>query len=189
MKLSFEWMKCFDPDSESEYIRSLATLIGEREARKLVEIAHIYETHDWFQLLVAKNKKHIVGMLALYYEPIHGSHEAWICVCPEHRGIGVGYRIVGEFAKGALSHGIRILRVDATLAYTFSQKFIKMANCKVVGYVPMSFSFVDGKSLGSSVMAWHIFDPELLKQLEDDDENKSLDFLDNVWNVRFKVLK
>lgn len=57
MELSFEWMKCFDPDSESEYIRSLATLIGVRGARKLVEIAHIYETHDWFQLFVAKNKK------------------------------------------------------------------------------------------------------------------------------------
>lgn len=109
---------------------------------------------------------------------------------PEHRRLGVGYQIAGEFAKRALSHGIRILRVDATLAYTFSQKFIKRANCKVVGYVPMSFSFVDGKSLGSSVMAWHIFDPELLKQIEDDEnENKSLDFLDDIWNVRFKVIK
>ena len=186
MKLSFEWSKCFDAESEKAYIRSLATLIGEQGAKKLVDIAHIYESHDWMQLLVAKNKGEIVGILALYYEPLHGSHEAWICVTPEQRRKDIGYQIADELAKGALAHGIRILRADATLAYTFSQKFIKKANCKVVGYVPMSFSFVEGKSLGTAVMAWHIFDPTLVKQL-DEEENKSLDLLDNVWNVHLTI--
>lgn len=182
MNLSFEWTKGFDADSEIDYIRSLATLIGEGAARKLVEIADIYTAHDWFQVLVAKDENRIAGMLALYYEPLHGSYEGWIAVCPEYRKKRVGYRIVEEFSKGALAHGIKILRADATLAYTFSQKFIQKSQCKVVGYVPLSFSFVEGRSLGSAVMAWHIFDPELVRQLAEE-EKESLDLLNNTWTL------
>ncbi len=166
MDITYEWTSCFDPKSEKVYIQSLSTLIGETGSRKLVDIAKIYEPHDWFRLLLAKDGKIVVGMLALYYEPIHGSHEGWICVHPDYREHGIGDQIMDEFEKTAFENGIRIFRADATLAYTHSQKFLHRRGYRMVGYVPVSFSFLPGESLGGAVMVWKIFDPILMEQWE-----------------------
>ena len=166
MELSFDWKKSFDEASERVYVESLSTLIGEAAARKLVEIARIYEMHDWLRLFVASDSGNAVGMLALYYEPLHGSHEGWICVHPEYRQQRIGDEIIEEFQKTAFENGIRIFRADATLEYTRSQKFLFRRGYQAVGYVPMSFSFLPGASLGGAVMVWRIFDPALLEQWE-----------------------
>jgi N-acetylglutamate synthase-like GNAT family acetyltransferase len=166
MEITFQWMKEFDEESAKVYIQSLSTLIGQTGSQKLVDIARIYEPQDWFRLLTATNNGDIVGMLALYYEPIHGSHEGWICVHPEYRQYGIGDQIMDEFEKTAFENGIRIFRADATLAYTHSQKFLHRRGYRMVGYVPVSFSFLPGQSLGGAVMVWKIFDPLLLEQWE-----------------------
>jgi ribosomal protein S18 acetylase RimI-like enzyme len=166
MELTFEWKKSFDDKCEKVYVESLSTLIGEPGSRRLVQVAKIYEPHDWFRLFVAAQNSNVVGMLALYYEPIHGSHEGWICVHPKYRRQGVGYKILQEFEKTAFENGIRIFRADATLAYTRSQKFLYRRGYRAVGYVPMSFSFLPGESLGGAVMVWKIFDPLILEQWE-----------------------
>lgn len=168
MELIFEWKTSFDKNSEAVYVESLSTLIGEDAANKLVAVAKIYEKHDWFKIFTASNNNNVVGMIALYYEPIHGSHEGWICVNPKYRKQMIGDRIQDEFEKNALKNGIRIFRADATLAYTHSQKFLYKRDYKAVGYTPMSFSFVDGKSLGSAITIWKIFDPNLLKQMDEE---------------------
>ena len=124
MELTFEWKKSFDEKSEKVYVESLSPLIGDLGSRRLVEVAKIYEPLDWFRLFVAKENSHMVGMLALYYEPIHGSHEGWICVHPKFRRQSIGDKIMHEFKKTAFENGIRIFRADATLAYTRSQKFL-----------------------------------------------------------------
>ncbi len=168
MDLTFEWTKKFDEKSEIIYIEALSTLIGETGSRKLVEIAKIYAQYDWFRLLMAVDRHNIVGMLALYYEPIHGSHEGWICVHPEYRQFGIGDAIMDEFEKTAFDNGIRLFRADATMAYTHSQKFLYRRDYRAVGYVPVSFSFLPGASLGGAVMVWKIFDPLLMEQWERD---------------------
>ena len=88
MELIFEWKNILDQQAETAFVGFLSTLIGEAGANKLVEVAKIYEKHDWFKLLIAKENDNITGLLALYYEPIHGSHEGWICVNPEYRKQG-----------------------------------------------------------------------------------------------------
>jgi GNAT superfamily N-acetyltransferase len=182
MELAFEWKKSFDEKSERVYIESLSTLIGEAGAKKLVEVAKIFEKYDWFRLLAAKDNGNVVGMLALYYEPIHGSHEGWICVHPEYREFGIGDKIQDEFEKTALENGIRIFRADATLAYTHSQKFLRRRDYRAVGYVPMSFSFLPGESLGGAVMVWKIFDPLLLEQWERE-KRESLEWEKHRWQL------
>lgn len=166
MELTFEWKNSFDENSEKVYVESLSTLIGELGARRLVDVAKIYENHDWFRLFVANENSNVVGMLALYFEPIHGSHEGWICVHPKYRRQGTGGKIQQEFEKTAFENGIRIFRADATLAYTRSQKFLFRRGYRAVGYIPVSFSFLPGNSLGGAVMVWKIFDPLLLEQWE-----------------------
>ena len=146
-EIIFEWKTNFDQCSEGVYIKSLSTLIGEEGARKLVEIAKIYEKYDWFRLLLAKIKNdQIAGELALYYEPIHGSHEGWICVHPDFRKIGIGDELMNEFERNALKNGIRIFRADATMTYTHSQKYLFQRGYKAVGHIPMSFSSFRVKS-------------------------------------------
>ncbi|MBT3878153.1 MAG: GNAT family N-acetyltransferase [Candidatus Scalindua sp.] len=180
MELIFEWKNILDQQAETAFVGFLSTLIGEAGANKLVEVAKIYEKHDWFKLLIAKENDNITGLLALYYEPIHGSHEGWICVNPEYRKQGIGDKIHAEFEKTALKNGIRIFRADATLAYTHSQKFLYRRDYKAVGYIPMSFSFLPGRSHGSAVTAWKIFDPELLKQWKEE-RRESLDWESRRW--------
>lgn len=180
MDLIFEWKNMLDDKAEVAFVKSLSTLIGEAGANRLVEVAKIYEKYDWFKLLTAKDSDKIAGLLALYYEPIHGSHEGWICVNPEYRKQGIGDKIHDEFEKSALKNGIRIFRADATLAYTHSQKFLHRRDYKAVGYIPMSFSFLPGRSHGSAVTAWKIFDPELLKQWEEE-RRESLDWESRRW--------
>lgn len=182
MELTYEWKKSFDEKSEIVYIESLSTLIGETGSKKLVEIAKIYELHDWFRLFVANDNCNVVGMLALYFEPIHGSHEGWICVHPEYREYGLGDKIMDEFEKTAFENGIRIFRADATLAYTHSQKFLHRRAYRAVGYVPMSFSFLPGKSLGGAVMVWKIFDPLLLEQWERE-KRETLEWEKHRWQL------
>lgn len=65
-ELIFEWTTHFDSCSEEVYAKSLSTLIGEDGARKLVDIAKIYEQYDWFRLLLARMNDQVVGELALY---------------------------------------------------------------------------------------------------------------------------
>lgn len=166
MELTFTWKNSFDELSEKVYVESLSTLIGNPAARRLVEVAKIYEQHDWFRLLVANENSDVAGMLALYYEPIHGAHEGWICVHPQYRRQGIGDEIIREFEKTAFENGIRIFRADATLAYTRSQKFLFRRGYQAVGYIPVSFSFMPGKSLGGAVMVWKVFDPLLSDQWE-----------------------
>jgi len=182
MELTYEWKKSFDEKSEIVYIESLSTLIGETGSKKLLEIAKIYELHDWFRLFVAYNNCNVVGILALYFEPIHGSHEGWICVHPEYREYGIGDKIFDEFEKTAFENGIRIFRADATLAYTHSQKFLHRRAYSAVGYVPMSFSFLPGKSLGGGVMVWKIFDPLLLEQWERE-KRETLEWEKHRWQL------
>lgn len=166
MEFTFEWKNRFDGKSEVVYVESLSTLIGEPGSKRLVEVAKIYEHHDWFRLFVAYENNNVAGMLALYYEPIHGSHEGWICVHPKYRRQGIGDKIIQEFEKTAFENGIRIFRADATLAYTRSQKFLFRRGYRAVGFIPVSFSFLPGNSLGGAVMVWKIFDPLLLEQWE-----------------------
>jgi GNAT superfamily N-acetyltransferase len=180
IKLTFEWKNILDQKADAVFIESLSTLIGEAGAKKLVEVAKIYETRDWFKLVIAKDNDNIAGLLALYYEPIHGSHEGWICVAPQYRGKGIGDKIQAEFEKTALNNGVRIFRADATLAYTHSQKFLYRRDYRAVGYTPMSFSFLPGRSLGSAVTIWKIFDPELVKQWEEE-KRESLDWEGRRW--------
>jgi GNAT superfamily N-acetyltransferase len=180
MELTFEWKNTLDQKTEAAFVESLSTLIGEAGANKLVEVAKIYEKYDWFKLLIAKDSNNITGLLALYYEPIHGSHEGWICVTPEYRKQDIGDKIQDEFEKTALKNGIRIFRADATLAYTHSQKFLYRRDYKAVGYMPVSFSFLPGRSHGSAVTVWKIFDPELLKQWEEE-RRASLDWESRRW--------
>jgi len=180
MELTFEWKNILDQKTEAAFAKSLSTLIGEAGANKLIELAKIYEKHDWFKLLIAKDSYNITGLIALYYEPIHGSHEGWICVNPEYRKQGIGDKIQAEFEETALKNGIRIFRADATLAYTHSQKFLYRRNYKAVGYIPMSFSFLPGRSHGSAVTLYKIFDPELLKQWEEE-RRESLDWESRRW--------
>lgn len=182
MELTFEWTKTFDEQSERVYIESLSTLIGETGSRKLVQIAQIYTQYDWFRLFVAMGNGNVVGMLALYYEPIHGSHEGWICVHPEYRQYGIGDAIMDEFEKTAFENGIRIFRADATMAYTHSQKFLYRREYRAVGYVPVSFSFLPGASLGGAVMVWKIFDPLLMEQWERD-KKEALEWEKNRWHI------
>lgn len=181
-KIVFEWKKAFENDSEKVYMQSLATLIGNTAADKLVEIARIYETYDWFRLLIAKRDGDVAGTLALYYEPIHGSHEGWICVNPTFREMGIGDQIQEEFERNALANGIRLFRADATLAYTHSQKYLFRRGYKAVGYTPASFSFLGegNKSLGSAVTVWKIFDPELERQWREE-EKETLDWENQRW--------
>lgn len=180
-ELTFEWKTSFDRDSESVYIESLSTLIGEAGAKKLVEIAKIYQNHDWFRLLLARVGEEIAGELALYYEPIHGSHEGWICVHPKFRLVGIGDKLMDEFERTASENGIRIFRADATVAYVHSQKYLFRRGYESVGYIPMSFSFLPGqRSLGSAVMVWGIMDPTLLKQWEEE-KRESLDWESLRW--------
>ncbi len=178
--LTFEWKNILDQEAEAVFVESLSTLIGEAGAKKLVEVAKIYETHDWFKLVVARNNDGIEALLALYYEPIHGSHEGWICVNPRYRREGIGDMMQAEFEKTAFKNGVRIFRADATLAYTYSQDFLYKRDYKAVGYTPMSFSFLPGRSLGSAVTTWKIFDPELLKQWEEE-RKESLDWEERRW--------
>lgn len=180
IKLTFEWSNKIDKKTEAVFVKSLSTLIGESGAKKLVEVARIYETHAWFKIVIAKENGNIAGLLALYYEPIHGSHEGWICVAPDYRKEGIGDKIQAEFEKSALENGVRIFRADATLAYTHSQKFLYRRDYHAVGYTPMSFSFLPGRSLGSAVTIWKILDPELLKQWEEE-RKESLDWDGRRW--------
>jgi GNAT superfamily N-acetyltransferase len=175
-ELRFEWTTHLDPCSEGVYTTSLSTLTGEEGARKLVEIAKIYEQYDWFRLLLAKTNDQVAGALALYYEPLHGSHEGWICVHPDFRKQGIGNELSNEFERNALNNGIRIFRADSTMAYTHSQKYLFQRGYKAVGHVPMSFSFLPGqKSLGSAMSVWKIMDPTLMKQWEEE-KRESLDW-------------
>lgn len=183
MELTFEWKNILDQKTETALVESLSTLIGETGANKLVEVAKIYEKHDWFKVIIAKDGNNITGLLALYYEPIHGSHEGWICVGPEYRKQGIGDKIQAEFEKTALKNGIRIFRADATQAYTHSQKFLYRRDYKAVGYTPMSFSFLPGPSLGSAVTVWKILDPELLKQWEEE-KRENLDWESRRWQSK-----
>lgn len=180
MEIIYEWKRGFDNNSEQVYTTSLSTLIGSTGSDKLIQIAKVYEQHDWFRLLVARGGENIVGMLALYYEPIHGSHEGWICVHPDYRQYGVGDQILDEFDRTAFENGIRIFRADATLAYTHSQKFLYRRDYRAVGYVPVSFSFLPGRSLGGAVMVWKIFDPMLVEQWEQD-KQESLEWEKQRW--------
>lgn len=180
IKLTLEWKNILEQEAEAVFVESLSTLIGEAGANKLVEVAKIYETHDWFKLVIAKDNNNIAGLLALYYEPIHGSHEGWICVAPEYRREGIGDEIQAGFEKTALKNGVRIFRADATLAYTHSQKFLYRRDYQAVGCTPMSFSFLPGRSLGSAVTIWKIFDPELLKQWKEE-KRESLDWEGRRW--------
>ena len=184
MKLTCEWKTCLDDTSARAYVEALSTLIGEEAAGRLVEIARIYEQYDWFRVLIAKAGNDIAGMIGFYYEPLHGSHEAWICVNPQFRRKGVGDRLQAECDKGARDNGIRILRADATLQYTHSQKYLFRRGYKAVGYTPMSFSFLRGKeSLGSAVTVWKIFDEELLRQWHAE-KRESLDWDSRRWSVQ-----
>lgn len=178
----FQWKKAFDSDSETVFVQSLATLLGNTAAHKLVEIARIYQLYDWFRLLLARKDDDVAGMLALYYEPLHGSHEGWICVDPRFREMGIGDQIHEEFERNALANGIRIFRADSTLAYTFSQKYLFRRGYKAVGYTPASFSFLgEGhKSLGSAVTVWKILDPELERQWKDE-KKETLDWENQRW--------
>ena len=178
--LTFEWANNFDEKTEAVFTKSISTLIGEAGTNKLLEVAKIYETHDWLKLLIAKDNDHVAGLLTLYYEPIHGSHEGWICVNPDYRRQSIGDQIQAEFEKTAIKNGIRIFRADATLAYTHSQKFLYRRDYKAVGYVPMSFSFLPGQSLGSAVMLWKVFDTDLLKQWKEE-KRESLDWEGRCW--------
>jgi ribosomal protein S18 acetylase RimI-like enzyme len=180
MELTFEWKTGFDEKTATAYLESLSTLIGEAGAQRLLEVAKIYESHDWFRLLVANDNKNVAGMLALYFEPIHGSHEGWICTHPKYRIQNIGDKIQGEFEESAFENGIRIFRADATLAYVHSQKFLYRRDYKAVGYVPMSFSFLPGKSLGSALMVWKIFDPTLKEQWENE-KRQTLEWEDSRW--------
>jgi ribosomal protein S18 acetylase RimI-like enzyme len=182
MELTYEWKNSFDEKSEKVYVESLSTLIGEPGSRRLVEIAKIYEDHDWFRLLVANQNSHVAGMLALYYEPIHGSHEGWICVHPKYRRQGIGDKIIQEFEKTAFENGIRLFRADATLAYTRSQKFLFRRGYRAVGYIPVSFSFLPDHSLGGAVMVWKIFDPMLLAQWEQE-KTEALEWEKQRWQL------
>jgi len=182
MELTFEWKKSFDEKSEKVYVESLSTLIGEPGSRRLVEVANIYTSHDWLRLFVVNENSNVVGMLALYYEPIHGSHEGWICVHPKYRRQGIGDKILKEFEKTAFENGIRIFRADATLAYTRSQKFLYRRGYQAVGYIPMSFSFLPGKSLGGAVMVWKIFDPLILEQWEKE-KTEALGWEEQRWQL------
>ncbi|MFC2084680.1 GNAT family N-acetyltransferase [Bacteroidota bacterium] len=179
-KLTFEWKNTLDQKTETVFAESLSTLIDKDGVTKLLEVAKIYETHDWIKFLIAKDNNNIAGILALYYEPIHGSHEGWICVNPKYRRQGIGDEIQAEFEKTALKNGVRIFRADATLAYTHSQKFLHRREYKAVGYMPMSFSFLPGRSLGSAVTVWKIFDPELLMQWKEE-KKESLDWEGRRW--------
>ena len=179
--ITFEWTTHFDQGSEGVYIKSLSTLIGEDGARKLVEIAKIYQQYDWFRLLLAKMNDQVVGELALYYEPLHGSHEGWICVHPDFRQLRIGDELHNEFERNALKNGIRLFRADSTMAYTHSQKYLFRRGYKAVGHIPMSFSFLPGqKSLGSAMSVWKIMDPTLMKQWEEE-QRESLDWEDLRW--------
>lgn len=178
---TFEWTTSFNQNSEEVYVKSLSTLIGEEGAKKLVEIAKIYEKHDWFKLLLAKIDNQIAGQIAFYYEPLHGSHEGWICVHPDFRKRGIGDKLMVEFEKNALTAGIRIFRADATMAYTHSQKYLFRRGYKAVGCIPMSFSFLPHqKSLGSAISIWNIMDPTLTKQWNEE-KREHLDW-DLRWN-------
>lgn len=180
-EIIFEWTTHFDQCSEGVYITSLSTLMGEEGARKLVEIAKIYEQYDWFRLLLARINGQVVGELALYYEPLHGSHESWICVHPDFRKLGIGNKLMNEFQKNALTHGIRIHRADVTMAYTHAQKYLFRNGYKAVGHIPMSFSFLSGqKSLGSAISVWKIMDPTLMKQWEEE-KRESLEWEQLRW--------
>ena len=182
MELTFEWKQSFDQKSEQVYVESLSTLIGEPASRRLVGVAKIYEAHDWFRLLVANDNSDVAGMLALYYEPIHGAHEGWICVHPTYRRQGIGDQIIQEFEQTAFENGIRIFRADATLAYTRSQKFLFRRGYRAVGYIPVSFSFLPGDSLGGAVMVWKIFDPLLLDQWEQE-KTEALAWEEQRWQL------
>ena len=174
--ISFEWVTHFDQGSEGVYTESLSTLIGEDGARKLVEIAKIYEKYDWFRLLLARINGQVVGELALFYEPLHGSHESWLCVHPDFRQRGIGNELMDEFQRNALKNGIRIHRADVTMAYTHAQKYLFRNGYKAVGHIPMSFSFLPGqKSLGSAISVWKLMDPTLMKQWEEE-TRESLDW-------------
>lgn len=186
MGLTFEWKKGFDEHSERVYVESLSTLIGEAGSRRLVQVAKIFEHHDWFRLFVASEDGDVAGMLALYFEPIHGSHEGWICVNPEYRRRGIGDVIVQEFEKTAFENGIRIFRADATLAYTRSQKFLFRRGYQAVGYLPMSFSFLPGRSLGGAVMVWKIYDPLLLEQWEGE-KTEALAWEEQRWQLQERI--
>lgn len=180
-EIIFEWKTNFDQCSEGVYIKSLSTLIGEEGARKLVEIAKIYEQYDWFRLLLARINDQVVGELALYYEPLHGSHEGWICVHPDFRKLRIGNELTNEFERSALKNGIRIFRADSTMVYTHSQKYLFQRGYKAVGHIPMSFSFLPGqKSLGSAISVWKIMDPTLMKQWEEE-KRESLDWEKLRW--------
>ena len=184
MKLLYKWKSRLDKRSARVYVESLATLIGEEGAQRLVDIAQIYEQYDWFRVLIATDGRDIAGVLALYYEPLHGSHEAWISVNPRYRRRGVGDRLQSECEKGACANGIRIFRADATLQYTHSQKYLFRRGYKAVGYTPMSFSFLPGrKSLGSAVTVWKILDRELLRQWQKE-ERESLAWDKQRWQVQ-----
>ena len=180
-QIIFEWTTHFDQRSEGIYTKSLSTLIGEEGAGKLVEIAKIYEQYDWFRLLLARMNDQIVGELALYYEPLHGSHESWICVHPEFRRLGIGNELMDEFQRNALKNGIRIHRADVTMAYTHAQKYLFRNGYKAVGHIPMSFSFLPGQtSLGSAMSVWKIMDPALMKQWEEE-KRESLEWEKSRW--------
>ena len=181
-EITFTWKKAFDEESERVYLASLTTLIGAEGSNKLVEVAKIYEKYDWFRLVVAQKGDAVAGMLALYYEPIHGSHEGWICVNPQFRQEGIGDLIQEEFERNGLAHGIRIFRADATLAYTHSQKYLFRRGYKAVGYIPASFSFLEPgkKSLGSAISVWKVLDPQLAQQWEEEPK-ESLDWEQQRW--------
>jgi len=184
--LTYEWKHGFDEKSEKVYQESLSTLIGEPASKRLVEVANIYEQQDWFRLLVAYENNNVAGVLALYYEPIHGAHEGWICVHPKYRRQGIGDDIIREFEKTAFENGIRVFRADATLAYTRSQKFLFRRGYQAVGYIPVSFSFMPGKSLGGAVMVWKGFDPLLLDQWENE-KKEALAWEEQRWELQERI--
>jgi L-amino acid N-acyltransferase YncA len=175
MTFSFEWHDKLSAPVEKAYHRGLATLIGEDGAEYLSKIAKEYEQHGWFKIIVAKDKETVVGVLALYYEAIHGSHEIWYSVDPDHRRLGIGYQLTDELIKNGLKNGVKIVRADFTMEYTRSQKYFFKKGYKAVGLVPESFSFLENKPLGSAIMSWVILDPKIAKAYQDE-KRESLDW-------------
>ncbi len=182
-QLTYEWKKKFDRKTKKVFIESLSTLITEQGAMKLVEVAGIYAKNDWMRILIGKNGNNdVAAILALYFEPIHGSHEGWICVNPKFRKLGYGDKLFQEFDRTAFENGVRIFRADATMTYTHAQKYLYKRGYKAIGYTPMSFSFLNEKSMGSAVTIWKIMDPNLKARYKEE-KNVSLNWEDQRWKA------
>jgi len=46
MEINFAWKNKFDQKSELVFLESLSTIIGDSGAKRLVEVARIYELQD-----------------------------------------------------------------------------------------------------------------------------------------------